>query len=592
MAENQTLNVVPTDYERLVRFVTQPGQEFALAIVRYADPNVRDRLIERIQQDAEHMGVRVKRLDLHDLPDDANLLETISSNLEPKGEPPIQAVFVVRFEHALVDPLGAIKVAPSIHGFNIARDQLPARVRTRLVLWLSDAATNAFADQARDLYDVVVAFFRFDDRDEPRAVHSYRDTPEWMRFAPAKDIPKLRREAALLESVFEGNARLSTRAEAAARIGQIEILTGNAEVGQSWLERALELYQVTGNITDAVGVCMQLGDYSLFSGDFDTAIKSFERANELAHGVENLKAVTVSAGRIADVFEIQGKFDEAMRIRTEQEIPFHEKSGDSRGLAIVMAKIANILEAQGQLDVVLEIRTKLILPVFEQFGDVREVAVTKSKIADIFEARGQLDEALKIRKEQLEVYEKLGDIRSTALIWGQIADVYYAQGQFDQALKIRTEQELPILEKLGDIRSIAIVKDQIADVYQTQGQIEKAFRIMAEQMPIYEKIGDLREAAITRGKMADILWREGKRDQAIDIYQKENLPTYRQLGDKKNLSVNQTNLAQMLLIRGQPDDIPEARDLLNQALQAAQEMQIPEAQVIQDLITKYFGPNA
>jgi tetratricopeptide (TPR) repeat protein len=511
MAENQTINVVPTDYERLVRFVTQPGQEFALAIVRYADPNVRDRLIERIQQDAEQMGVRVKRLDLHDLPDDANLLETISSNLEPNSEQPIQAVFVVRFEHALVDPLGAIKVAPSIHGFNIARDQLPARVRTRLVLWLSDAAANAFADQARDLYDVVVAFFRFDDRDEPRAIHSYRDAPDWMTVASPQDVPKLRREAALLESVFEHDTRSATQADAAARIGQIEILTGNAEIGQTWWQRALKLYQDAGNVLDEGHLLLRIGTDLVLRGDLDSAQTIFESVKRLFQDSENIAVVAEAEDGIADILEARGQFDEALRIRREN-----------------------------------------ILPIVEKLGNIREIAIMKDKIAEILYYRGQFDEALKIRiEQQLPVYQQLGDIRAIAIAQGKIASILLAQGQFDEALKIQTEQ-LPLFEQLGEIRSIAIARSQIAT----------------------------------------ILWQIGHRDQAINAYRNQILPVCTQLEDKRNLSVCQLNFANMLLERGQPDDIPEARELLNQALQAAREMQIPEVQVIQDLITKYFGPNA
>ena len=80
-----------------------------------------------------------------------------------------------------------------------------------------------------------------------------------------------------------------------------------------------------------------------------------------------------------------------------------------------MGQIADILQARGQLDEALKIRTDEELPVYERLGDVRERAVTMGQIADILQARGQLDEALKIRnEEQLPVYERLGDVRERA----------------------------------------------------------------------------------------------------------------------------------------------------------------------------------
>ena len=593
MAEAQTISTTPSDYERLLRFVTRSGPEFALAMVRYADPNVRDRLIQQIQNDALQLGSRVKRLDLHDLAEDANLLETLASSLkqDPDSLGPINALFVVRLEHALVDPLGVSKIAPNIRGFNIARDQLPTRVPTRLVLWLSDAAANALANHARDLYDVVFSFYRFDDHDQPKAIHLTREVPGWMQFAQAQDIPKLRREAALLEDVFENDVRGAPRADAAARIGQIEVLTGNTEKGMNWWQRALAFYETDGNVNDAAELHLKIGDQFFLNGDLEAAMNNFEKAKELFQSIDDPGSVAVSQGQIADILQARGQFDEALKIRTEQELPVYEQLGSIRNTAITQGKIADILRAQGQLDEALKIRIEQTLPVYEQLGDIREAAVTQGKIADIFQARGQLDEALKIRTEQeLPVYEQLGDIRNTAVTRGQIADIFQARGQLDEALKIRTEQELPVYEQLGDIRSAAIAQGKITDILQARGQLDEALKIRTEQtLPVYEQLGDIREAALTRGKIADILWQKGEHDLAIDTYRNKVLPVYIQLGDKRALLVDQGNLAQMLLARDQPNDKSEAFQLFQQALQAAQEMRIPEAAQIQNMIAKHFG---
>ena len=71
------------------------------------------------------------------------------------------------------------------------------------------------------------------------------------------------------------------------------------------------------------------------------------------------------------------------------------------------------MQARGQLDEALKIRTDEELPVYERLGEVRSRARTMGKIADILQACGQLDEALKIRTdEELPAYERLGDVRS------------------------------------------------------------------------------------------------------------------------------------------------------------------------------------
>ena len=90
--------------------------------------------------------------------------------------------------------------------------------------------------------------------------------------------------------------------------------------------------------------------------------------------------------------------------------------------AVTQGKIADILRARGQLDEALRIRTEEQLPVYERLGDVHSKAVTQGQIADILQARGQLDEALRIRtEEEIPVYERLGNVRELLVCRANIA---------------------------------------------------------------------------------------------------------------------------------------------------------------------------
>ena len=85
-----------------------------------------------------------------------------------------------------------------------------------------------------------------------------------------------------------------------------------------------------------------------------------------------------------------------------------EAAGKSERRRSPPALIADILQMRGDLDGALRIRREEQLPVFERLGDVRSAAVTKGQIADILQMRGDLDGALRIRREEeLPVYERL-----------------------------------------------------------------------------------------------------------------------------------------------------------------------------------------
>ena len=178
-------------------------------------------------------------------------------------------------------------------------------------------------------------------------------------------------------------------------------------------------------------------------------------------------------GKIADIMQLRGQLDEALKIRNEEELPVYERLGDARERAVTMGKIAEILQAHGQLDEALKIRKEGQLPVYQRLGDVRSCAVTIGKIADILQARGQLDEALKIRnEEELPVYERLGDVRSRAVTMGKIADVLQARGQLEEALTMHSDR-LAVAEAIGDIDSIAHVKFKCAALRLERGGWEK-----------------------------------------------------------------------------------------------------------------------
>lgn len=92
---------------------------------------------------------------------------------------------------------------------------------------------------------------------------------------------------------------------------------------------------------------------------------------------------------------------------------------------------------------------------------------------------------------------------------------------------------------------------------------------------------------MTLGFIADILQDRGETDEALRIRREEQLPVYEKLGDVRSLLVGRTKLAVGLLQRQAAGDREEAADLLNQARQAAEQLKIPEADVIRGIQESY-----
>jgi len=132
--------------------------------------------------------------------------------------------------------------------------------------------------------------------------------------------------------------------------------------------------------------------------------------------------------------------------------------------------------------------------------------------------------------------------------------------------------------------------DELAALLFSLGQLDEALHIRQdEELPIYEQLGDVLGRAVTKGRIADILQARGQLDEALRIRREQELPVYEQLGDVRSLLVGQTNLAIGLIKQYGPSN-KEAKQLLNQALNAARQMQLPESQHIARVMAEHHIP--
>jgi tetratricopeptide (TPR) repeat protein len=279
---------------------------------------------------------------------------------------------------------------------------------------------------------------------------------------------------------------------------------------------------------------------------------------------------------LAKLLESLGEYDEALRIRREEELPVYERLGDARSRAVTLGRIAGILVKRGELDEALRLLREEVLPTFERLGDARSRAVTLGQIADILTNRGELDEALRLlREEELPVYERLGDARSRANTLSNIAVILQLRGEYDEVLRLLREEVLPTFERLGDARSRAVALGRIADILTNRGELDEALRIRREEeLPVYERLGDARSRAVTLGQIADILTNRGEYDEALRLLREEVLPTFERLGDVREHAVAAVKLSHLLWRNGAR---AEAASMLFRAHADAVRLGLPEA---------------
>jgi tetratricopeptide (TPR) repeat protein len=247
-------------------------------------------------------------------------------------------------------------------------------------------------------------------------------------------------------------------------------------------------------------------------------------------GAEN-RMSAIAFGQIADILQFRGEFDEALRVRLEEELPVYERLGDVLSRAITIGQIADIIESRGELEEALRVRREEELPVFERLGDIRSRAVTMGKIAHILHARGELEEALRIQREQqLPLFERLGDIRSRAITMGHIADILLERGEIEEALRIYRDEMLPVFDRLGDVRSRSATLHKFASgliASESVDGLQEVFDASAESYTIALKLGFAEGIAHSGALFAHILATLRHHDEALAVLEEAEAAFHR-----------------------------------------------------------------
>ena len=183
-------------------------------------------------------------------------------------------------------------------------------------------------------------------------------------------------------------------------------------------------------------------------------------------------------------------------------------AGQEREWAIARGELADILSARGQLDEALRIRTEEQLPVYERLGDVRAKAVTQGKIADILSARGQLDEALAIHEARAKVFEDLGDAREVAQVRFSTAQVRLARGDHQtqglQQIHDELAESFGILTQTGHADGIGAVGLLLAQVLAAGGHPAPAGQVLDQAEAAFVMLGQEAGAEQARALRAQL----------------------------------------------------------------------------------------
>ena len=196
-----------------------------------------------------------------------------------------------------------------------------------------------------------------------------------------------------------------------------------------------------------------------------------------------------------------------------------------------------------------------------------ELAIVLMDMGDYAGAKAAYRTGLVIAREQ-------GDSRQLGIIKGELGTLALVQGNLAEA-KQSYQEAIAIFQRLNEPATEAIYRHQLGIVYQEAQQWQAAEQACRRSAELAESVGDRLGAAQTWGNLAIVTQFSGNPREAEAWYRKA-LAAQKAQGDVAGTSTNFYNLANLL--RQQPDRLPEARQLAEEAL-AIQQTLDPAARI-------------
>ncbi|HVF49076.1 MAG TPA: tetratricopeptide repeat protein [Pyrinomonadaceae bacterium] len=209
-----------------------------------------------------------------------------------------------------------------------------------------------------------------------------------------------------LEIAKTNHARRSEM-KASLALGSLLIQLYRAGEGLPHVEHALKYYREGGFFKETAQAHSLIGRAHRLKGEYDDALKDFERQREVGQEFDNQQLVAMSSSDIGRVYALQERYPEALRAFDEARA-LHKKLNNERSYSITLVNRAGALgklgfyaEALAALDEVAALASqsegvKAVLP---------SVAQTRAEIAL---SRGQFAEARRLAEEAIEAIALAG----------------------------------------------------------------------------------------------------------------------------------------------------------------------------------------
>jgi eukaryotic-like serine/threonine-protein kinase len=272
--------------------------------------------------------------------------------------------------------------------------------------------------------------------------------------------------------------------DALVGLGQEETLSGHAQTGLDYLNRALTLAIQLGNDEGKASALDSIGFAYNQLDKPDEALRNLKQGLQIRRSLGDKRGIAVTLNTMGRVQERLGKLDDAFG-SYDEALQLRRGIGDKRGVGGTLINLGNLHEREGKYEQAVSFY-KQSLQIQHEVGDPTYEAVCLNNIGSAYLDSGEYDDALTYLQQALQIREKLKNPSDISDTVHNLGEASWKSGRYDNSLKYYM-QALELLRGLGDKAGAAAESESIGTVFEEQGRYgaalkakEDAFKSMKE----------------------------------------------------------------------------------------------------------------
>ncbi len=262
-----------------------------------------------------------------------------------------------------------------------------------------------------------------------------------------------------------------------------------------WLERG-ELERVQSHFESAIGLYQTaLGVY-----------QAYRRSQEECKALRFMGNVYWEQGKAHDAREY---YQQAMEIAREQQ--------DINALGMLLGDLANVHQVLSEYDTAIRYYNQA-LEVVRQVQDVRREGNLLSNLGLLYQRLGKYDQAIGLFKQSMRIASEAQDKGRIARGNANLGLAHEAQGEYEQAIA-HHRISIAMARELKNPRSVGVYLGNLGYLYLQMERYEDAKQTLSEAVSIANSVNDRRSEGIYTGNLGEIYYFLGELETAMDHYQ-------------------------------------------------------------------------